>query len=97
MGFIGKFQLFSAAVAGGHVELAIVGVLASVVSVYYYLRLPVAMYMRDPLDDTAAEASTSEVVVLTLCAVAVLALGLWPNTPTLPLLDWAQAASSAIP
>ncbi len=97
VGFIGKFQLFSAAVAGGLVELAIVGVLASVVSVYYYLRLPVAMYMRDPLDDTAAEASTSEVVVLTLCAVAVLALGLWPNTPTLPLLDWAQAASSAIP
>ena len=50
-GFVGKFYLFNAAVAAGWVVLALVGVIMSVVSAYYYLRVVVAMYMRDPVGE----------------------------------------------
>jgi len=93
-GFLGKFYVFSAAVNAGHVGLAILGVLTSVVSLYYYLRLPVAMYMQEPgeSESEAGEASTSEVVVLALCAAGVLVLGLFPNAALLPALDMASDA-----
>ena len=47
-GFIGKFYLFSAAIQKGFVGLAIIGVLNSVVSVFYYFRVMIYMYMREP-------------------------------------------------
>jgi len=95
-GFTGKFLIFSAAVNAGQVPLAILGVLMSVVSVYYYLRVPVLMYMRDPGDEAPrADAGTGEWFVLGVCAVGVLYLGLFPNG-SLPIvgdvhvLDWAR-------
>jgi len=45
-GFAGKFQIFKSAVDGGFIWLAVIGVLNSVVSVYYYLRMVVVMYMQ---------------------------------------------------
>jgi len=97
VGFVGKFYVFSAAVNAGHVWLAIIGVLASVVSVYYYLRLPVVMYMRDPAGDEVAEPSTSEMAVLTLCAIAVVWLGILPNRDLAPVLDLAARAVAGLP
>ena len=47
VGFAGKLYLFGAAVQSGHVLLAVVGVLNSAISVFYYLRLLVLMYMRE--------------------------------------------------
>src|ERR1051325_1269600 len=47
-GFIGKWYIFSAAVSAGYYWLAIIGVLTSVVSVFFYLRVVVMMYMADP-------------------------------------------------
>ena len=47
-GFIGKWYVFFAAMRGAHVELAIIGVLASLVGMYYYLRVVWAMYFSDP-------------------------------------------------
>ena len=47
-GFVGKFYLFSAAIQRGLVGLAVIAVLNSVVAAYYYLRLIVYMYMREP-------------------------------------------------
>ena len=47
-GFVGKFYLFGAAVGAGYVALAVVGVVMSVVSAYYYLRVVVSMYMSEP-------------------------------------------------
>jgi NADH-quinone oxidoreductase subunit N len=52
-GFIGKWYIFSAAVQEGHFTLAIIGVLSSVVSVFFYLRIVVMMYMTE---ETAAPA-----------------------------------------
>jgi NADH-quinone oxidoreductase subunit N len=50
-GFIGKFYLFSGAIQGGYIWLAIIGVLNSAASVYYYLRVMVYMYMKKPTED----------------------------------------------
>ncbi len=48
-GFMGKFYVFSAALKSGFIMLAIIGVINSVISVYYYLRVTVFMYMKDPM------------------------------------------------
>lgn len=50
-GFIGKFYLFSGAIKAGYLWLAIIGVLNSAASVYYYLRVMVFMYMKDPVEE----------------------------------------------
>jgi NADH-quinone oxidoreductase subunit N len=95
-GFMGKLMVFSAAVSAGEVPLAVLGVLMSVVSVYYYLRLPVLMYMREPGQATPRmELATGEAVVLGVCAVGVVYLGIIPNGSLpllgeLPVLDWAR-------
>jgi NADH-quinone oxidoreductase subunit N len=96
-GFLGKFRIFMAAVDAGELWLLIIGVLMSVVSVYYYLRIPVFMYMKEPGDEShRMEISSGEGAVLIFCALAVIALGLFPNSvPTLlfgdlDVLDWAR-------
>ena len=53
-GFIGKWYIFAAAVERGHYWLAIIGVLTSVVSVFFYLRIVVMMYMTEGSDDAPA-------------------------------------------
>ncbi len=95
-GFMGKLMIFSAAVSAGYVPLAILGVLTSVISVYYYLRVPVLMYMREPAEEgPRMELASGEALVLAVCAFAVLYLGIFPNG-TLPVfgevhvLDWAR-------
>jgi NADH-quinone oxidoreductase subunit N len=88
-GFMAKWQIFAAAVSAGHVPLALIGVVMSVVSVYYYLRVPVLMYMRDPAGEIPRmQLGFSEKFVLALCAAAVLYLGLVPAN----VLDWAGAS-----
>ena len=47
LGLVGKFYLFRAVMAGGFTWLAIIGVLTSLISAYYYLRVIVTMYMKD--------------------------------------------------
>jgi NADH-quinone oxidoreductase subunit N len=92
-GFVGKFYLFRAAVEAGYVTLAIVGFLASVVSAYYYLRVVVAMYMREPVgEDGWAHVSTASAAALAFTAIVVLGLGVYPG----PVLDWADAAARSL-
>jgi NADH-quinone oxidoreductase subunit N len=91
VGFFAKFTIFTAAVRAGEVPLAVIGVLMSVVSVYYYLLIPVLMYMREPAEEAQrASLATGEGVVLAVCAAAVLFFGLFPNAETFPLVDWAR-------
>jgi NADH-quinone oxidoreductase subunit N len=79
-GFIAKFAMFSAAVQSGFVWLTILAVLGSAVSFYYYLRLPVLMYMREPEgEEPRLDTSTGEGLVLAICAVAVVLLGIFPD------------------
>jgi NADH-quinone oxidoreductase subunit N len=88
-GFVGKFYLFSAAVNADYVSLAVIGVLMSVVSAFYYLRVVVAMYMREPVgEDSWAPVGVLPAAALGAVAVVVLGLGIYPG----PVLDWARVA-----
>jgi NADH-quinone oxidoreductase subunit N len=104
VGFIAKFTIFAAAVKSGYVGLTVIAVLTTVVSVYYYLRVPVWMYMREPGDVVPrAGIDTTEGFVLLLCALAVLFFGIFPNgvsdlpiLPDLTLLAWARDSASLL-
>jgi NADH-quinone oxidoreductase subunit N len=80
-GFVGKFYLFSAAVKNGYIWLAVIGVLNSAASIYYYLRIVVAMYMAPPQADAAVPRPPRMAFSLALCASAavVLVLGIVPS------------------
>jgi NADH-quinone oxidoreductase subunit N len=92
-GFVGKFYLFTAAVRGGYTILAIVGVLASVISAYYYLRVVVAMYMEEPVgDDPWAPVARPAAVAIAIMAAIVLWLGVHPG----PVLGWARLAAQSL-
>jgi NADH-quinone oxidoreductase subunit N len=94
-GFVGKFYLFSAAIrAGGPlVWLAVIAVLNSVAAAYYYLRLIVYMYMRDPEAEGLRVALTPAAgVALALTVWGTLHLGLFPGT----VLAFAQRAVAPV-
>ncbi|HYB41811.1 MAG TPA: NADH-quinone oxidoreductase subunit N [Candidatus Methylomirabilis sp.] len=89
-GFVGKFYLFGAAVRAGYIWLAVIGVLNSAVAAYYYLRLIVYMYMREPEAGrvTVLTPSFAGCLALVVAAWGVVQLGVLPA----PLLDLAQSA-----
>jgi NADH-quinone oxidoreductase subunit N len=88
-GFFGKFYLFKAAMEAPQLYwLVVAGVLNSVVSVYYYLRIVVAMYFRDPMRPLEPTDSPSMRAGLLLTAIAVVLLGIFPST----FVDWAGPA-----
>ena len=79
-GFLAKFYVFSAAVRQGEVALVIIAVLASLVSVFYYLRIIVVMYMKDPVAGVDIETDNPALyLVLFLCFYGVFQLGIWPG------------------
>jgi NADH-quinone oxidoreductase subunit N len=92
-GFIGKFYLFSAAIRNGYVGLAIIGVLSSVVSVFYYFRLLVFMYMKDPEETAPAPEPISWLVrvIIVIGIVGILWLGIFPDH-VLTLADYSILA-----
>jgi len=80
-GFMGKLYLFKAAVSAGFVSLALIGVLATMVSLYYYLRPVVLMYMREPTDEVLpTTGGWSADFVLWVTAGTTLLLGILPST-----------------
>lgn len=80
-GFIGKFYLFSAAVKNGYYWLAILGVLNSAASIYYYLRVVVYMYFRPAPEAPAAARPPRMAYSVALCTAAavILVLGVLPR------------------
>lgn len=83
-GFMGKFQIFYAALQEGWVWLTVIAVLNSVVSLFYYLRVIVYMYMKPshtPIEKDAPVSSTSMLAVTGLLgtAVGIIYLGVFPN------------------
>ncbi|MGB7296053.1 MAG: NADH-quinone oxidoreductase subunit N [Candidatus Aminicenantales bacterium] len=79
-GFLAKFYVFSSAVRADLVPLVIIGVLASLVSVFYYLRIVVYMYMREPARQLEIDVENPALfLVLFLCLYGVLQLGIFPG------------------
>lgn len=91
-GFIGKFYVFLSAVEAGMTWLAVVALIFAAVSAYYYLRLVMVMYMREPgaITPTSPRIAMSPALSIVLaCAVAGVALfGIYPN----PLVNFATQA-----
>jgi len=86
IGLIGKIYLFRAVIDGGFYGLAIIGVLTSVVSAYYYLRVVMVMYMRDGDPQTQSEPFLDFTTIAT--AVATVVISLVPQF----LFAWASTA-----
>jgi NADH-quinone oxidoreductase subunit N len=78
-GFFGKYFLFTAAIEAGYTWLAVVAVLGTMVSAYFYLGVLVAMYFREPAAPIAIQTGTAK-ATLWLSTAAVLLLGLFPMT-----------------
>lgn len=91
-GFMGKFWLFGAAIEQGYYTMAIVGVLASAVSLYYYLRIVVFMYLKK--ETTGSDPVTSPALALTLAVavVATLFLGMYPRQ----VFDFAEVSARTL-
>ncbi len=80
-GFMGKFYIFSAAVKAKYYWLAIIGVLNSALSVYYYLRVTVLMYFREgEREITGLTFSPAAIIGLIIAVAGVLYLGIFPST-----------------
>ena len=86
-GFTGKFVLFLAALRGGETALAIAGMLTAAASVYYYLRVVTALYLRTAEEPITIPAITPlACVALSVSGALLLILGVWPG----PLLELVQ-------
>ncbi len=93
-GFLAKFYVFSAAVRQNLVPLVVIGVLASLISVFYYLRIIVYMYMREPVQEIEIEPENPALfLVLFLCLYGVLQLGIFPGN----ILAVIRQAVAALP
>ncbi|MCK5266151.1 MAG: NADH-quinone oxidoreductase subunit N, partial [Candidatus Thorarchaeota archaeon] len=94
VGFWSKLVLFQSAVVADMWWLALVGLLNSVFSLGYYLRVMKFMYMEEPKDDTKLNLPLVPMVAVAICVLAVVALFIFPNV----ILDYAfQAAQIFFP
>jgi len=78
-GFFGKYYVFLAAVKANMTWLAILGVLTSLVSVYYYLRLVVLMYFHEGDADLDSSVPMASMIALVVAAALIVVLGLYPS------------------
>ena len=92
VGFMGKLFLFNAAVNADLTWLAVVGVVNSVVSAYYYIGVVRVMYLRSAEDDSVVSAGIPARVAIGIAAAGVLVLGLWPGG----LLSVARTAADSL-
>ncbi len=86
LGLVGKFYLFRAVIAGGFTGLALIGVLTSLISAYYYLRVVIVMYMKDGEPEITRETWLGFTTAVT--AVVTVLFSLIPQ----PLFAWASEA-----
>jgi len=78
-GFMGKFWLFSAAIDSGYVWLAVIAVLNSAISLYYYIRLVVFMYLKKETMGSEPIAGPALTLTLVVAVAATLVLGIYPK------------------
>jgi NADH-quinone oxidoreductase subunit N len=85
-GFIGKFSIFSAAYESGNTSILIAGVLSSAVAAFFYIRVIVLMFFKDPVEDGTSVLIPSALttITITISAVITLILGVIPA----PLIDF---------
>lgn len=78
-GFIGKFYLFASAIDQNMLWLAVLGVINSVVSLYYYFKVVKNMYFLNPKDNLTLSISAPLSLVLAICLIGTFAIGIFPQ------------------
>ncbi len=91
-GFMGKFWLFGAAIDAGYYGLAVIGVLNSAVSIYYYVRVVVFMYLKPQAIGSEPTAGPALRLALAASVLATIALGVYPRL----LFDVAMASARTL-
>ena len=91
-GFIAKYGLFSAAVAKGYIWLAVIGVINTLISIYYYLRLVVNMYMQKEEGALIPSYNMLAISFIGLMAIMLIILGITPGY----LLEIAAKAAATV-
>jgi len=93
-GFVSKLAVFKAAAQGGAVPLVVIGVIASGVAAYFYVRVIVSMFFTEATDDTPRVVAPDILskVAIAVCAAVTVVLGIFPQ----PLLDLADHAAQLL-
>jgi NADH-quinone oxidoreductase subunit N len=91
-GFMGKLWLFGAAIESGYIWLAVIGVLNSALSLYYYVRVVVFMWISEGEAGPAFRVSPAVAVVLVITAIGTVALGVYPRL----LFDFAATSAASL-
>jgi NADH-quinone oxidoreductase subunit N len=92
-GFMSKFYIFKSAVESGHTTVAFIGILASIISVYYYLRVVYYLYMQEPSGvpvEAAGDVFTAGALAISI--IGILVIGIYPT----PLFAMAGQAAKAL-
>jgi NADH-quinone oxidoreductase subunit N len=87
-GFVGKFYLFASAIQAGYIGLAVVGVISSAISLYYYFSVVMQMYMQEAPKEHGLSPTPGLAAALILMVAGTLVFGIFPG----PLINAAQAA-----
>ncbi len=87
-GFVGKFYLFSAAIDAQYVWLALIAVINTAISLFYYMRVAMVMYMREAPKTLVVSSSRPLYWAVTLAVLGTLIIGIYPG----PFLELAQAS-----
>jgi NADH-quinone oxidoreductase subunit N len=91
-GFMGKLWLFGAAIDAGYVGLAVVGVLNSAVSLYYYIRVVVFMWLKNEPAGSEPRLTPALAATIGITVAATLILGIYPR----PIFELAEASARAL-
>ncbi len=91
-GFAGKWYLFGSAISKGYTWIALIGMVFSVVSLYYYLQVARQALFPEPKDPSPIEMNWVERSVLIICVLITITLGFWPT----PVMQLAQSAASSL-
>jgi NADH-quinone oxidoreductase subunit N len=78
-GFIGKYYLFAAAIETGHNLLAVIAVLNAAISIYFYLRIVVSMFMRDATERTGLTFAPGITMALGIAILFTMLIGIYPD------------------
>jgi NADH-quinone oxidoreductase subunit N len=78
-GFIGKYYLFAAAIETGHNVLAVIAVLNAAISMYFYLRIVVSMFMREPTEKTGLTFAPGLNMALGVAIIFTMLIGIYPD------------------
>mgnify|MGYP001566673302 CR=1 FL=1 len=91
-GFMGKFWVFSAAIESGYVWLAVIGVLNSALSLYYYVRVIVFMWIKEETLGSPIAMAPALGLVIAVALLGTLVFGVYPA----PLFDFAEASAATL-